>query len=126
MKKTLLIERFQELVGIKPLYINEREGAASNLELKNMAKQLFTKFKSLGAPAQIKSGNIGTSDLSKGGVILVISDKYVEIALIGNKAMGMEDEIKKEFPQFKFGDTSTYDNPPRKQIFVFPGKTTSE
>tara|TARA_R110000764_G_scaffold214348_1_gene300843 strand:- start:102 stop:1211 length:1110 start_codon:yes stop_codon:yes gene_type:complete len=101
------------------------EGPADNLELKNMAKQLFSKFKKLGAPVQINKQGSGKSDLSKGGVILVVGDNHVEVSLIGDRAMGMEDEIKKEFSQFKFGRTNIDDNPPRKQIFVFPGETTS-
>ena len=62
MKKTLLTERFQELAGIRPLYgnklesindVNEREGAASNLELKSLAKQLFLRFKNMGADVEL-------------------------------------------------------------------------
>ena len=91
-----------------------------------MAKQIFLKFKKLGAPVQINKEGSGGSDLSKGGVALVIGDKYVEMSLIGDRAMGMEDDIKKEFSQFKFKEANVYDNPKRKQIFVYPGEGMSE
>jgi len=116
----------QSYSGLEKFRQGINEGPADNLELKNMAKQIFLKFKKLGAPVQINKEGSGGSDLSKGGVALVIGDKYVEMSLIGDRAMGMEDDIKKEFSQFKFKEANVYDNPKRKQIFVYPGEGMSE
>ena len=142
--KKLLTERFQELAGIKPLYQME-EGPADNLELKNLAKKLFLGFKQMGANVQLatntatlnkaktvaqnqdKDGNFG-SDM-KDVWISYGDDGTVHINLIGDKAIGFEDKIKADFPQFEFASFDGGDSwggKTTKSLRVSAGATTSE
>ena len=121
MAKQLLKERFQQLAGIKPLYELD-EAANTNLELKSAAKQLFQRFKKLGAKVTLTDQtryNKDQSGLMKLGddekeldnmdvVIFVDEDSRdmgtVGVDLIGKKAASFEGKIKNLFPQFKIRD----------------------
>ena len=113
------------------------ENAASNLELKNIAKQLYLKFKKMGADVELTrskgavvlnkkpaDGNMDSKD-----VFIFVDDDGVVVDLVGDKAIGYEDLIKKDFSQFEFrdgGDGETWNNAKTKKLIIYPGKTTSE
>ena len=136
MKKTLLTERFQELAGIKPLYISEREGAASNLELKSLARQLFQRFKNLGADVELTNDRMvinkaKTGDRDEKNVWIYYQDDKIEVTLVGEKAIEFEEKIKKlgakfKFPPTGFRDGETWGGQKTRNIVIKPGETTSE
>ena len=135
MKKQL-IERLQELAGIKPLYMNEREGAASNLELKSMAKQLYQRFKKMGADVELTTdqkviNKAETGDLDEKNVFIYYEDDKIQLTLVGEKAIGFEEKIKQlgaefNFPETGFEDGETWGGQETRNIVIEPGETTSE
>ena len=111
------------------------ESAASNLELKNVAKQLYLGFKKMGADVELVKGEVvlnkkpadGTMDSKD--VFLYSEDDRVVADLVGDKAIGFYDQIQKGFPQFEFkdgGDGRTWNGAKTKRLVILPGKTTSE
>ena len=137
--KSLSERIFKELRG------NINEAAGENLELKNLAKQLYLGFKKMGADVSLidyqKVKQIGKKDgLSydnKDVLITVGKDgtgnDLVVVVFIGDKALGFEDKIKKDFKQFEFVDGVSRDSASwkklgvkTKELLIKPGKTTSE
>ena len=140
--------RMQKLAGVisEEEYKNRlNEAAGENLELKNLAKQLYLGFKKMGADASLidsqKVKQIGKKDgLSydnKDVLITVGKDgtgnDLVVVVFIGDKALGFEDKIKKDFKQFEFVDGVSRDSASwkklgvkTKELLIKPGKTTSE
>ena len=118
------------------------ESAASNLELKNIAKQLYLKFKKLGADVTLgasqksvnKAPENGTDDnwgLDQKNVWIYSSDEAVSIDLVGDKAKGFEDEIKRDpkYSKFKFSNTfksKSWNGHDVISFNIIPGVTTSE
>ena len=111
------------------------ENAASNLELKNVAKQLFLGFKKMGADVELATNTVtlnkkpADGNMDSKNVFLYAGDDVVEVTLVGEKAIGFFDPIKKDFSQFEFidkGDGKTWNNQKTKSLNIIPGKTTSE
>jgi hypothetical protein len=117
------------------------EGPADNLELKNLAKQLYLGFKKMGADVTLgssqksvnKAPENGTDDkwgLDQKNVWIYSLDNAVVIDLVGDKAIGFEDKIKKDpkFSKFKFGNTHKSKSWNGLDVYSFqitPGVTTS-
>ena len=134
--KQLLKERLQELAGIKSLYVSEREGAASNLELKSLAKQLFQRFKKMGADVELTNDRMVVNKAEKGdtdekNVWIYYEDDKIQLTLVGEKAIGFEEKIKQmgaefKFPKTGFEDGETWGGQATRMIVIKPGETTSE
>jgi hypothetical protein len=117
------------------------EGPADNLELKNLAKQLYLGFKKMGADVTLgssqksvnKAPENGTDDkwgLDQKNVWIYSSDNAVAVDLVGAKAIGFEDNIKKDpnFSKFNFGNTHKGESWNGLDVHSFqitPGATTS-
>ena len=112
------------------------ESAADNLELKNVAKQLYLGFKKMGADVELsKPGKVvlnkrpADGNMDSKDVFLYSEDDRVIANLVGDKAIGFYDKIQKGFPQFEFldgGDNETWNGAKIKTLIILPGKTTSE
>ena len=112
------------------------ESAADNLELKNVAKQLYLGFKKMGADVELsKPGKVvlnkrpADGNMDSKDVFLYSEDDRVIANLVGDKAIGFYDQIQKGFPQFEFkdgGDGRTWNGAKTKRLVILPGKTTSE
>jgi len=130
-----------------------KESPASNLEIKRLAKILFTKFKNSGARVKLDT-NVGTIDQSGmisgwdnaskalGDYDVLLSYGYaggkegIHMALVGEKANSLESKIKefinrgdveiKEYPK----DLPYTDSEGKKRransYFIEPGKSMSE
>ena len=123
------------VAGDAPNPAGIEESAASNLELKNVAKQLYLGFKKMGADVELVKGEVvlnkkpadGTMDSKD--VFLYSEDDRVVADLVGDKAIEFYDKIQKGFPQFEFkdgGDGRTWNGAKTKRLVILPGKTTSE
>ena len=136
--KKLLTERFQELAGIKPLYQME-EGPADNLEVKSLAKKMYSILKSQGAKVELET-KVGSID-SKTGKLdwwddmgiesLGMKDAYISygsqpgggkegifITMVGDRAMGMLDSMKAKLTKTGF----EYDDRYPVVKYPVPGK----
>jgi len=111
------------------------ESAADNLELKNVAKQLYLGFKKMGADVELSKGKVvlnkkpADGNMDSKDVFLYYEDDRVIANLVGDKAIGFYDKIQKGFPQFEFidgGDGETWNGAKIKKLIILPGKTTSE
>jgi len=112
------------------------ESAADNLELKNVAKQLYLGFQKMGADVELsKPGKVvlnkrpADGNMDSKDVFLYSEDDRVIANLVGDKAIGFYDKIQKGFPQFEFidgGDGETWNGAKIKKLIILPGKTTSE
>ena len=111
------------------------ESAADNLELKNVAKQLYLGFKKMGADVELSKGKVvlnkrpADGNMDSKDVFLYSEDDRVVADLVGDKAIGFYDKIQKGFPQFEFidgGDGETWNGAKIKKLIILPGKTTSE
>tara|TARA_R110001592_G_scaffold2616_3_gene15133 strand:- start:300 stop:785 length:486 start_codon:yes stop_codon:yes gene_type:complete len=100
--KKLLVERFQELAGIKPLYSME-EAPAANLEIKSAAKQIYLFLKSQKFP----TGHVGLP--GKG-------EKEVKVEL--RVVPDIENPISREPDKASIGDkVSSFTMSPNVLIF---------
>ena len=136
-KKNLLVERFQELAGIKPLYQME-EGPADNLEVKSLAKKMYSILKSQGAQVELETTS-GTIDSKTGKLdwwddmgidTLGMKDAYISygyqtggkegifVTMVGDKAMGMLDSMKDKLTKTGFEYDDRYPVVP----YPVPGK----
>ena len=132
--------------------INEiKEAANTNLELKSMAKQLYLGFKKMGADVELATNkaviNKAKDDTGKLGFdrknvwIYLGSDSkgdYLQIILVGDKAISFEDTIKNDpaFSRFKYiedpgplaghGDGTTWGGQKVRYMYFRPGATTNE
>ena len=116
------------------------ENAASNLELKSLAKKLFLGFKKMGADVELtttkmqlnKAPENGTDDkwgADQKNVWIYVDDNHISVSLVGEKAGGFFDKIQKDFPAFEFkdgGDSKSWNDLNIKNLQIMPGKTTSE
>jgi len=136
--KKLLTERFQELAGIRPLYQME-EGPADNLEVKSLAKKMYSILKSQGAKVELETTS-GTIDSKtgkldwwddKGIESLGMKDAYISygsqpgggkegifITMVGDQAMGMLDSMKAKLTKTGF----EYDDRYPVVKYPVPGK----
>ena len=154
--KKLLVERFQELAGIRPLYQME-EGPADNLEVKSLAKKMYSILKSQGAKVELET-KVGSID-SKTGKLdwwddmgiesLGMKDAYISygsqpgggkegifITMVGDRAMGMLDSMKAKLTKTGFEYDDRYPvvpfpvpgEKPRKAqaVFISGGEGMSE
>ena len=133
MKKTLLKERFQQLAGLKPLYELD-EAANTNLELKSVSKELYSRFKREGAEVRLSKGDgehkaIGTKkDTGENiNVSIYIGADSLEMTLMGDKAISFYERIEKEFGEdgkgFKFisrGENESWDGKKMKMFSLLP------
>ena len=130
-----------------------KESPASNLELKRLAKILFTKFKKSGARVKLGT-DVGTIDQEGktdqwDDIVQALGDhdahinygiragkEGIHLSLVGEKATSLQDEIKEFINQ---GDVELYEYPnkiaytdsegqKRKTVayFIAPGKSMSE
>ena len=114
------------------------EGAADNLELKNVAKQLYLGFKKMGVDVELSTNNgrinqAKKGDLDEKNVWIYQGDKAIEITLVGDKAMSFEDKIKNDpaftkfkFPKIGWENGATWGGQKTRSIQITPGATTSE
>ena len=116
------------------------ESPAGNLELKSVAKQLYQRFKKLGADVTLgtsqksvnKAPENGTGDkwgLDQKNVWIYSSDGVVGVDLVGDKAASFEDTIRQEFSKFKFSDTfksKSWNGHDVHSFNITPGANTSE
>ena len=125
------------------------EAANTNLELKSMAKQLYLGFKKMGADVELATNkaviNKAKDDTGKLGSdrknvwIYLGSDSkgdYLQITLVGDKAISFEDTIKNDpaFSRFKYiedpgplaghGDGTTWGGQKVRYMYFRPGATT--
>lgn len=136
MKNTFDLKKF--LVENK-LTENSRllaEGPADNLELKNLAKQLYLGFKKMGADVELSTHLMDLNKAPSGNLDAKNVWLYVDrvggsltIQLVGDKAIGFEKSIKNDFSRFKFRslpDSESWDGRTIRNITIYPGATTSE
>ena len=116
------------------------ENAASNLELKSLAKKLFLGFKKMGADVELTTTKMQLNKAPKNGtddkwgadqknVWIYVDDNHISVSLVGEKAGGFFDKIQKDFPAFEFkdtGDSKSWNDLNIKNLQIMPGKTTSE
>lgn len=115
------------------------ESAASNLELKSLAKKIYSGFKNMGAKVKFmdyqKLKTLGSKgELPEEDVIVTIGGTAgepdaVNVSLFGDKAISFEDEIKKSFSKFNIkdhmGGIRFRDNAKVRSLTIYPGKETS-
>ena len=115
--------------------LNLQEGAADNLELKSLAKTLYSGFKKMGADVELTANKMRLNKRPSDGnmdskdVFIYAGDEAVEVNLVGEKAGGFFDKIQKDFPKFEFkdrGDSKTWEDKTVKNLAIFPGKGMSE
>jgi hypothetical protein len=111
------------------------EGAADNLEIKSLAKTLYSGFKKMGADVELTASKMrlnkrpSNGNLDSKDVFIYAGDEAVEVNLVGEKAGGFFDKIQKDFPKFEFkdrGDSKTWEDKTVKNLAIYPGKGMSE
>jgi hypothetical protein len=111
------------------------EGAADNLEIKSLAKTLYSGFKKMGADVELTTNKMtlnkrpSNGNLDSKNVFIYAGDEAVEVNLVGEKAGGFFDKIQKDFPKFEFkdrGDSKTWEDKTVKNLAIYPGKGMSE
>ena len=123
------------------LTLNSRleEAASENLELKSIAKKMYTGFKQNGAKVRFAKSDgeyklIGTKkDEGRENVSIYVDNDSISVSInsagIGEeKARDFYNQIKKSFPKFKFidmQDGKTWEGDIIVNFQVKPGTTTS-
>ena len=112
----------------------QTEMASSNLELKSLAKKLFSGFKNMGADVELSTDKVTldkapSGDLDEKNVWLSVDDDGISLSLVGDKAISFNDKIQKDFSDFEFierQDSKSWNDQDVKNLTILPGKDMSE
>jgi len=112
----------------------QTEMASSNLELKSLAKKLFSGFKNMGADVELSTDKVTldkapSGDLDEKNVWLSVNDDGISLSLVGDKAISFNDKIQKDFSDFEFierQDSKSWNGQDVKNLTILPGKDMSE
>ena len=111
-----------------------KEMASANLELKSLAKNLFSTFKKMGAKVELSTGKVRldkapSGDLDEKNVWISVNDDVIELSLVGEEAAKNLPKIEATFSNFEFkdrGDSKSWNDQNVKNIAIMPGKGMSE
>jgi hypothetical protein len=112
----------------------QTEMASSNLELKSLAKKLFSGFKNMGADVELSTDKVTldkapSGDLDEKNVWINVNDDGISVSLVGDKAISFNDKIQKDFSDFEFierQDSKSWNDQDVKNLLILPGKDMSE